>query len=140
MEISEIMTTDVVTVPATAGLDSVVEVMLETGVGSVIVTREDTPAGLVTETDVLSACLRAGKPVGSIPVEAVMTSPVKTIEPSRSVRRTAEKMQEHGVKKLPVMDGIELVGMITITDIVWHVSDLLAEQVDVGNDYFSEPI
>lgn len=138
MEVTEIMSTDVVTAEVGVSLQTVVERMLEHGVGSVVITDDRTPAGLITETDALTAAARSGRPLADIPAAEVMTRPVKTVEANATVSRVMRRMAEHGIKKLPVMDGIELVGIVTYTDLV-HEQANRDGVLDAG-DYFSEPV
>lgn len=140
MQVRDIMTTDVVTAEIDASLQVVVARMSENRAGSVIITSEGTPAGMITETDALRAGYRTERPFTKIPAQEVMTRPVKTIAPDATVRRAGEKMDEHDVKKLPVMDGIELVGIITLTDIVQHVSDRSGDHSPIDGDHFSDPV
>jgi CBS domain-containing protein len=127
MQIHELMSTDVVSVPSDATLAEVVSKLLTNDVGSVIVVDGTTPTGIVTETDVLEIIHETGDPVHEIAITDIDHGQVHTTDPSTAVSTVARRMADTGVKKLPVMDGIELVGIITLTDIVWHLSDLRSE-------------
>lgn len=131
MLVRDVMSTELVTCDVDATLEDVAERMLERRVGSVIVTRADDPAGIVTETDLIRASYDAGAPVGDIPVEAGMSRPVVTIDADRTLRRATERMAAEAVKKLPVSDGIDTVGIVTLTDVVHHYSDLKREIHDL---------
>lgn len=136
MQVKDLMTTDVVTVGLDASLREAVGKLLEKEVGSVIVLNEDEdPVGIVTESDALHAAYATEMPLRDIPVTKLAHHPVVTIDPSATVQMVAKRMADNSVKKVPVMDGIELIGIITLTDIVWHLSDIRAE---VG-DLMTEP-
>ncbi len=125
------MSTEVVTVPLDATVADAVDRLLDNGIGSVIVVDADgNPAGIVTESDVLRVARETGQPLGDIGVEAVGHGAVVTTTPSKSVATVARLMADEGVKKIPVIDGIDLVGMVTLTDIVWHLSTLRQELAD----------
>lgn len=125
------MSTEVVTVPLDATVADAVDRLLDNGIGSVIVVDSDgNPAGIVTESDVLRVARETGRPLGDIDVEAVGHGAVVTTTPSKSVATVARLMADEGVKKIPVLDGIDLVGMVTLTDIVWHLSTLRQELAD----------
>lgn len=133
MLVSDLMSTDVVTVPVDATLDRVAEQLLANGVGStIVVSPEGNPVGMVTESDVLEAAHETGRPLADIDVTAVTDRPVVTTKPSVSVPTVARKMADEGVKKMPVMDHVELVGIITLTDIVWHVTSLRQEATELA--------
>jgi len=125
------MSTEVVTVPLDATVADAVDRLLDNGVGSVIVVDpEGNPAGMVTESDVLQVARETGQPLGDIDVAAVGHGAVVTTTPSKSVATVARLMADEGVKKIPVLDGIDLVGMVTLSDIVWHLSTLRQELAD----------
>jgi len=131
MQVTEIMSADVVTVDRDASLRDAVGKLLTHEVGSVVVvSNEGNPVGIVTETDALNAGYRTGNPFEDIRVMDLAHRPVITTSPSATVQWVARKMADNDVKKVPVMDDLSLVGMVTLTDIVWRLSDIRAE---VGN-------
>lgn len=121
------MTEDVVTVPADATLDRAVRALLDNGVGSVVVRSDGAPAGIVTESDALRSALETGRPLDEIDVADLVHRPVITTAPDRTVQHVARRMAEADVKKVPVVDGVDLVGIVTLTDLVWHLSDIRDE-------------
>jgi CBS domain-containing protein len=122
------MSSDVVTVPLEATVAEAVDRLLDAGVGSVVVLDgDDNPVGIVTETDALRAARDTDRPLSDIDVRAVGHRPIVTTTPSTAVTTVARLMTDEGVKKVPVMDGLDLVGMVTLTDIVWHLSSLRRE-------------
>lgn len=131
MLVRELMTTDVVTCPEDATLSDAVGALLEHGVGSVIlVSEEGNPTGIVTETDALRAGYETDDPFSEIQVGDLSHGAVVTAKTDETVQHVARRMAGEGVKKVPVIDGIDLVGIITLTDIVWHLSDLRAEAAE----------
>lgn len=128
MQVRDLMSADVVTVPMDATVAGAVDRLLEADVGSVIVVdADDDPVGIVTESDALRVARETGKPLADIGVREVGHRPVVTTTPTKSIPALARQMTERGVKKVPVMDGLDLVGMVTLTDIVWHLSALRQE-------------
>lgn len=133
MLVEDLMTTDVVTAAHDATLRAAVEQLLSEGVGSVIVVDGDGyPVGMVTESDALRAAYETGLPLDEIAVADLSHRAVVTTPPDRTVQSVARRMAEEGVKKVPVMDGIELVGMITLTDVVWHLSEIRKEATELA--------
>lgn len=127
MKVRELMSTDLVTVPATADMQTVAERMLYNQVGSAIVTDDGTPCGIVTETDALTIGYAADKPFSEVSVVAAMSNPLTTIQPSASIREATERMIDEQVKKLPVVVELDIEGIITMTDIIRNHSDLVQE-------------
>jgi len=128
MLVQDLMTTDVVTIPRTATLHDAVGRLLGEEVGSVIaVSEEGNPTGIVTETDVLHASYQTRDALNEIAVADLSHRPVVTTKPEVTVQTVARKMADEDVKKVPVMDDLDTVGIITLTDIVWHLSELRKE-------------
>jgi CBS domain-containing protein len=132
MQVRDIMSTDVVTVGVDATVGDAVDRLLDSGVGSVIVVEDGTPAGIVTESDALRVARETGKPLSEIGVGEVGHAPVVTTDPSRSVASVARTMTAEGVKKIPVLDGLDLVGIVTMTDVVWRLPELRQEASDIA--------
>lgn len=127
MLVEEIMSTDLVTCPAEATLQTGAERMLANRVGSVVVVSDGIPAGIVTETDAIHAGAVTERPFSEIPVEKVMSQPLITISPRKSVRHATQQMAKDGVKKLAVVEETDLVGILTTQDIVDNYHELKAE-------------
>lgn len=121
------MTTDVVTVPADASLRQAVGRMLREAIGSVVVTRDGTPAGILTETDALKAGYRFEEPLSRIPVSEAASGSLVTTTEDATIRRAVRRMLDRDVKKLPVVEGVEVVGILTMTDVVRKQEALIDE-------------
>jgi len=134
MLVRELMTTDLVTAPAETTMQQAAKRMLSARVGSIIITTDGTPTGIVTESDALTVGYAADKPFSEVPVQAAMSHPLVTIEPTATVRTATNRMVDDEVKKLPVMSDLELHGILTMTDIVRSHSDLVneARQIEQG--------
>jgi CBS domain-containing protein len=84
-------------------------------VGSLVV-GEEIVEGIVTETDVVRA-VGEGHDLSATTVSDIMSEPVVTIRPHESVRVAGERMGHNNVKKLPVTESGEPVGIVTTTDL-----------------------
>jgi CBS domain-containing protein len=129
MRVEDVMTRSVVSVPAEASLHEAADRMLTNGVGSVVVTRDGNPAGILTEHDFVAAGHEHDRPFDEIPVYAAASSPLETVEPSATLKRAAHQMREAGVSHLPVADGIDLVGVVTTMDLL-AVGDRLDDDTE----------
>ncbi|MFC7095812.1 CBS domain-containing protein [Halobaculum marinum] len=127
MLVEQLMSREVVTCDAGGSLHAAVEQMLEATVGSVIVTRDDAPVAILTETDVLRATAVTGRPLDDIPIRRVASHPLVTTSPRTTIRNAVGTMTDNDVKKLPVVAGTDLVGIITQSDIVAHYGDFIRE-------------
>lgn len=130
MLVRELMTTDLVTISAEATLRDTMLRMLSEEVGYVIVVDNDgNPGGFVTRTDVLHALYQADPPPDEIRIVAVAHTPEFTFDPSMTVRKAARRMTEENASAVLVMDGLDLRGVLTLPNIVEHLSLLLKQAV-----------
>jgi CBS domain-containing protein len=121
------MSREIVTVPVGATMKGVAGQMLHNDVGSVIVMNDGTPAGIVTEMDALRVGYATNRPFEKVPVRKVMSRPLVTIEPTKTIQTAIGRMRTEDVKKLPVVSGFDLEGIITMTDIILNHGELLNE-------------
>ena len=118
------MTESVVTAQPTASVRQVAELMRERNVGSVVLLdQEGDLAGFVTDRDLALGALTDGRDPGD-PVEAHASSPVVTAQPGMDVEQAAELMVRHGIRRLPVLDGGRLTGIVTLDDLAARTGDL----------------
>ena len=113
--VSEIMTPDVLGLDPTTSLLEAARRMHERRVGAVVVTEGERLVGIVTERDVLRAVVTGGL---DGPVADAMTRSPETIEPDESAGQAAALMIHGGFRHLPVVDGGDVVGMVSIRDLV----------------------
>lgn len=127
MLVRELMSTEVVTVDVDATVRTAVETMLAEGVGSVIVMDETVPVGIFTGSDAIRVGYECDCSYSTIPVTEGMSDDLVTGEPGMTVRDAAKKLTEAGIEKLPIVEDFEVVGIITLTDIVREHAVLLQE-------------
>lgn len=138
-EVEEIMTTPVKTIDADATTAEAARLLSERGIGSLVV-GEGRIEGIVTESDVVASVGEELDP-GDTPVSELMSDPVVTIRPDETVRVAGERMGHNGVKKLPVTEEGEAVGIVTTTDLALHLPDYRVgmaaqSEPDVGKGEF----
>ncbi len=119
------MTEGVVSASPSASVRQVAELMRERNVGSVVLVDEEdgTLAGFVTDRDLAIGALTDGRDPGD-PVAAHASSPVVTGEPGMNVEEAAELMVRHGIRRLPILDGGRLTGIVTLDDLAVRTGDL----------------
>ncbi|WP_193308912.1 CBS domain-containing protein [Halorubrum halophilum] len=132
MLVEEVMTTDLVTCDAGASVRDASERMLRNRVGSVVVTNEGSPAGIATESDVLYAGYVTDDSLSQIPLRKAMSSPLVTVQPTKTLRVATDRMRTEEVKKLVVVDGMTPVGILTTGDIVNNYSAIRREVRDLA--------
>jgi CBS domain-containing protein len=92
-------------------------IMSQHHIGSLVVVKSKKIVGIITERDILVAVAR-GKDAELTTVEEIMSKDVVTIAPDKTVEEAVNLMIKHKIKKLPVVDADELVGIITASDII----------------------
>ena len=79
MALKAIMTEDITSLPSSASVLEAAKFMTDMNVGSVIVTENGSPSGLITDRDIVAKVLAQGKDAGKTRIGEVMISPVVTI-------------------------------------------------------------
>jgi CBS domain-containing protein len=127
MIVANLMNTDVVTVAIEESVRTAAETMLGEHIGSVIVVADGNPTGIITETDVLEAGYATDDCFSDIPLRQAMSRPLVTVAPDKSLRTAMRTMRDERIKKLPVQDGIDLLGILTMTDVNRQYSEIVRE-------------
>ena len=122
MVIREVMTDQVVTAAPGRTVREIAELMRERNVGSVVVVDGDRPVGFVTARDLALSVIADGRDFGDHVADHA-SSPVITAEPAMEVEEAAELMVRHGIRRLVVVDGDRLTGIVTLDDLASRTGD-----------------
>jgi CBS domain-containing protein len=122
---------DVATVSPSARVPDIVKALAEHRIGALLVCdAADQMLGIVSERDVVRALAREGAAALDMSAAQLMTSVLHTVTPHASVADAMTTMTESRVRHLPVLDHGELVGMISIGDVVKARIDQQTQEVD----------
>jgi len=102
-----------------------IKMLAEKDIGALIVIKDDKPVGIFTERDYARNVYLKGKSSLDTAVRDVMVAPVICVKPDQTVDECMALMTAKRFRHLPIMDGDELVGMVSIGDLVKSV---IAEQ------------
>jgi CBS domain-containing protein len=122
VRIRDVMTESVVTAAPDTSVREVAEIMRERNVGSVVLIENGRPTGFVTDRDLALSVLADGND----PIDQAgdhSSAPVVTGAPDMDVSEAAELMVEHGIRRLPVLEGEELIGIVTLDDLAVRTGD-----------------
>ena len=119
--VSEVMSTGLLTVDATDSLTDAAAQMDARGVGAALVMNGDRLSGILTERDVLRAVATGG--VEGTKVGAWMTHDPESVGPDEQPGQAAAIMLHGGFRHLPVVDGGKPIGIISIRDLMRLVID-----------------
>jgi CBS domain-containing protein len=123
VRISEVMTDWVVTADCSATLHEVGELMRDRNVGSVVICDTGLPAALITDRDLALVVVADGVETGEH-VREYATRPLITCESDMDLEEAAALMVQHRVRRLPVLNGDDLAGIVTLDDLAVRSGDL----------------
>jgi CBS domain-containing protein len=110
---------NVSTVNARASVQEIAEQMRHEGLGClVIVDGERRPIGVVTDRDLAVRVLSAGRRAKEATAASVMSTPLVTVTPSDPIETVIERMRTHGVRRVPVVREQQVVGIVSLDDLV----------------------
>jgi CBS domain-containing protein len=122
MKISDVIrgksSRDIITITPDATVRELLAVLADHNIGAVIVSGDGSGVdGIVSERDIVRR-LNEDDSVLDAPVRQIMTSVVQTCEPGNDVDTLMAQMTEHRIRHVPVVDHGDLVGVISIGDVV----------------------
>jgi CBS domain-containing protein len=124
VRISDVMTGTVVTAGPEASVRDVAELMRERNVGSVVLVGDDgTPAGIVTDRDLVVGALADGREPADLAADHG-SAPVVTGRLDMDIREAADLMVRHAIRRLPILEGDRLTGIVTLDDLVVRTGDV----------------
>ena len=124
--VGEVMTREVVAVSPDDPVEGAVRSMIDHEIGAVVVLEGKAPVGILTERDLMRRMLDE-RDVLSARVDAVMSAPVVTTRPDVEMVDAFDLMNARNVRRLPVVERDELVGIVTERDLLRWVSAVAAE-------------
>lgn len=123
MPVEDLARSDVVTASPDTPVTELATTMAAESVGSVVITDGDEPVGIVTDRDLTVRVLSEGTDPTERTAADVMTRDLVTIDRRGGFYEATTTMAENGVRRLPVCDGNELVGIITADDLTELIAD-----------------
>ena len=112
------MVKEIVTIDYAATVKAAVDLMNKHAIGCLIVVERGTPVGIVTERDILKRVIPRLEGTGKIRVKQIMSEPLVVGNPDMSVNKALGFLFKKRIKKLPVVEGDRLVGLVTLTDLL----------------------
>lgn len=140
LTVSDVMSKNPITASYSSTIIDIARIMRDHNIGSVIILDDyGKPVGIVTERDIVVKVLASGLDVNN-GVSKVMSKPLITVNPSTRIVDAAKIMVKRNIRRLIVMDGDKMVGIVTEKDILKvapEIIDILLEamKVNVGVEY-----
>ncbi|MBX0288015.1 CBS domain-containing protein [Halomicroarcula sp. F28] len=123
--VGDVMTQSVQTVPPETTACEVATLFADHDIGSAVVVDPETGqySGIVTESD-LMRLVAAGADIDTVTVDTFLSTPIVTIASTEDIHAAAAMMKEHSIRRLPVTDDGDIVGILTTTDLTHYLPRL----------------
>ena len=131
MKIEDILRTkgsDVVTISEGETMLEAARKLVDHNIGGLVIVEGERLTGILTERDLLRLTAMYAGELGAILVGTVMTTAVITAKPGAELTEVMTLMSENKIRRLPVMDGDRLAGIITIGDVVNALHEMAQEE------------
>jgi CBS domain-containing protein len=129
--------TDVLKIDASATVFEAISKIVEANVGSILVTRDDEVVGIMTERDYLRKIAVRGRTSHDTLVEEIMSSPLVYVTPETAIEESMAIMTDRRIRHLPVVENEQVVGIVSIGDVVKFQSHEQSFQIKYLTDYIS---
>jgi CBS domain-containing protein len=113
------------------------EKIVEMNVGSILVTEGDEVVGIMTERDYLRKVALQGRTSRDTTVGEIMSAPLVFVTPETTIEESMAIMTDRRIRHLPVVEGAEVVGVVSIGDLVKHQSREQSFQIKYLTEYIS---
>jgi len=117
LKVEDVMIKEVITIDENSTVKEAAEVMNKFEIGCLITVKKGKAMGIITERDLLKRVVADSKDAKKTAVVDIMTSPLVVVEPSMDLEEAVKLMFQMKIKKLPVVEGKRLVGLVSLTDI-----------------------
>jgi CBS domain-containing protein len=128
---------DVLEIEGDATVFDAVRTMVEAGVGSLLVMDGGNVGGIFTERDYLRRMTLEGRDDKETSVRDVMSSPLVVVTPQNTIDECMAMMTDRRIRHLPVVDGGDVVGIVSIGDIVKFKSKQQSFEIKYLTDYIT---
>jgi len=102
--------------------------MMEHNVGAVPVLRDGNLTGILSERDIMNRVVAVGRTPGTTAVSEVMTANPRAVAADESIEECLFIMREFGFRHLPIVDGKELKGVVSLRDLLMHQAAEIEKQ------------
>jgi len=128
---------DVLKIDASATVFDAIRKIVDKNVGSILVTEGDEVVGIMTERDYLRKIAVLGRTSHETLVSEIMTSPLVYVTPETTIEESMAIMTDRRIRHLPVVENEDVVGIISIGDLVKFQSREQSFQIQYLTEYIS---
>jgi CBS domain-containing protein len=128
---------EVLSIDADASVYDAARQMIDANVGAMLVSEGGRISGIVTERDYLRRVTLEGRSDKETPIREIMSSPLIVVSPETSVEECMALMTDRRIRHLPVAEHGEVVGVISIGDVVKFTSKQQSVQIQYLTEYIT---
>lgn len=125
-------------VPPTISVIDAARTMCDRRIGAIVVCDGSNPVGVFSERDLMERVVIRGKDPARVTVAEVMTRDIVTASPNDSPVECMRKMQERGCRHLPVVEGEQVIAMLSLRDLMRVEIDEKNEEIRWMNAYIHD--
>ena len=128
IQVSDVMTRNVISIRPNTSLLDCAKIFVKKRIGSLVIVEKKKLVGFITQRDILWALTKKSKlEMGKIKVSDISRKKIATIKPTATLDEALKKMKQLKFRRLPVVDGREIVGILTIRDILSYNPEIYPE-------------
>ena len=141
MTVNQILNTkgkDVYAIPSTISVYEALKIMGEKNIGAILVIEDTLLKGIFSERDYARKIILKGKSSRETTVNDIMEKDLITVRPSDNIEYCMEVMSGNRIRHLPVLENNQVVGVVSIGDVVKSIIEIQKETINHLNSYISQ--
>ena len=132
-QVRDIMQKNVITIQENKSALDAAKLISEKDISFLVIVKDDKPIGVITERDFVRKIAAQDKQASLIPLSEIMSYKFRWVEPSTEIEDAVQKMLNHNIRRLIVLEDEKLVGVITQTDLTDFLRSKLLIEGTVKN-------
>jgi len=132
-KVRDIMQKNVITIQEDKSALDASKLISEKDISFLVIVKDDKPIGVITEKDFVRKIAAQDKQSSLIPLSEIMSYKFRWVEPSTDIEDAVQKMLNHNIRRLIVLENEKLVGVITQTDLADFLRSKLLIEGTVKN-------
>ena len=138
-QVRDIMQKNVITIEENKSALDAAKLITEKDISFLVILKDDKPIGVITERDFVRRIAAEDKNASQIPLSKIMSYKFRWVEPSTDIEDAVQKMLNHNIRRLIVLENEKLVGVITQTDLADFLRSKLLIEGTVKNIDSNKP-
>ena len=126
--VKDIMTREVITIENDRSIVDAAKLMTSNQISSLIVEKNHEPVGIVSERDFVRRVCSKDLRSSEVSVSEIMSNIAITAEPDTPVEVAVQRMINHRIRRLPVIEKGKIVGIVTVTDLARELRKVVLEE------------